>query len=61
MEIRSVNTNKNQNQNRIEQRNHSTSCLPDKVAQFYYSLGVVCSSYPVTVLIVTLSLVGLCW
>ncbi|CAB3256172.1 unnamed protein product [Arctia plantaginis] len=36
------------------------STLPERVAQIYYTYGLICSSYPVTAITLTLSIVLLC-
>lgn len=35
--------------------------LPERVAQIYYTYGLFCSSYPVTVISIALTVVLMCW
>lgn len=43
-----------------DRRNHQPN-IPERVAHFYYSLGLLCSSHPVLILVITTAVVALSW
>lgn len=43
----------------MSDRKHQS--IPERIAHFYYSLGLLCSSYPILILVITTTVVALSW